>query len=340
MLSHKRTNSTRAYNIAVIRRNGLGDLLCTVPLLQYIHLSIPHASTTLFVDKRNAPLIPYLSYFENIVIFPGGNKYFSTLKTAWKFRSKRFDLAISAKTSPMKLMNIFLYTLGASNRTALVDDSWHSCLINQKIYHNPKTSLLHQALKSLHLVNPALDKIPQKLYPTIKTSTLIDKHRIYEKFLPPKFNENHSPLILISTSYNRPFSNPTEEIYLPTLNSLHKKQPLRVIISHLPKDTEHAQKLSSRLLCPSFPISTKNFSQFLSLIAASDLIFIGDGGTMHLAAALNKPQVTLFGQTRIEEWSPLSDRAICFYHPLHVRYIDKAKIIKALHHQINKFMPL
>lgn len=41
-------------NIAIIRRNGLGDLLCTVPLVHYLKETFPDASQTLFVDARNA----------------------------------------------------------------------------------------------------------------------------------------------------------------------------------------------------------------------------------------------------------------------------------------------
>jgi len=46
--------------IAVVRRNGLGDLLCAFPLINYFQKYQPDAQITLFVDKRNAPLIPYL----------------------------------------------------------------------------------------------------------------------------------------------------------------------------------------------------------------------------------------------------------------------------------------
>jgi heptosyltransferase III len=51
---------------------------------------------------------------------------------------------------------------------------------------------------------------------------------------------------------------------------------------------------------------------------------------MHLAAALDKPQVVLFGPTRIADWAPLSDRAVCLYYPGDVNQIPQQEIITAL----------
>ena len=40
-----------------------------------------------------------------------------------------------------------------------------------------------------------------------------------------------------------------------------------------------------------------------------DICFLGEGGSMHMAAALEIPQVVLFGTTSTITWSPLSEKA-------------------------------
>ena len=40
-----------------------------------------------------------------------------------------------------------------------------------------------------------------------------------------------------------------------------------------------------------------------------DICFLGEGGSMHMAAALGIPQVVLFGTTSTTTWSPLSEKA-------------------------------
>ena len=62
--------------VAIIRRNGLGDLLTALPLLSYIKEHFPDWSITLFVEERNAPLCPFLSPLAEIVVLKSkGKKY-------------------------------------------------------------------------------------------------------------------------------------------------------------------------------------------------------------------------------------------------------------------------
>ncbi len=153
--------------IAIVRRNGLGDLLCAYPLILYIQKNFKNPVITLFVDSRNAPLLPYLPSIDHSVIFrEKGNKYWRFYKTAAPYK-KQFDLAISAKTSPMKLNNCFLYWLKAKERIAYVEDNWHGRLINRPIFYNPREAQkAHQALKCLRTIAPHLNEVPREYYPT------------------------------------------------------------------------------------------------------------------------------------------------------------------------------
>src|ERR1700733_3395601 len=155
--------------IAIVRRNGLGDLLCAYPLILYLQNKMQGASITLFIDRRNAPLIPYLPPVDEFVVFPAkGNKYWNLFCMGRRYR-KKFDLAISAKTSPMKLNNLFLYWLKAKERIAYVDKSWHSLLINRPLPFDPiVTRTMHQALKGLKTIAPELEEVPKKFYPTLR----------------------------------------------------------------------------------------------------------------------------------------------------------------------------
>ena len=61
-----------------------------------------------------------------------------------------------------------------------------------------------------------------------------------------------------------------------------------------------------------------------------DLCFFGDGGSMHIAAALGISQVVLFGETSEITWSPLSDNSTILRDELDVNNIPINKILKAL----------
>ena len=61
-----------------------------------------------------------------------------------------------------------------------------------------------------------------------------------------------------------------------------------------------------------------------------DICFFGDGGSMHIAAALGVQQVVLFGHTSTTTWSPLSNMATVLEDKLNVNNIPTSKILDAL----------
>ena len=63
---------------------------------------------------------------------------------------------------------------------------------------------------------------------------------------------------------------------------------------------------------------------------AIDICLLGEGGSMHMAAALGVPQVVLFGFTSPTTWAPLSDNATVLNDKSNVNNIPKKLILKAL----------
>jgi ADP-heptose:LPS heptosyltransferase len=312
-------------NIAILRRNGLGDLLCAVPLVLYLQHNIPEAAITLFVDQRNAPLIPYLPPVKEVVIFSDkGNKYWNLLRTAFKYRNK-FELAISAKTSPMKLSNLFLYGLRAKERVAYVDHSWHSRLINRPFYYNhAKAKQMHQALKSLNLVAPNLNEMPEAFYPRISVPAEIKK--LYEKDQGVK----GKPVILLSASTTQFANRPSVERYTSFVNQLYDSTSFSVMVIAQAHDQARAHAISCGLRMENRVYFPRNFDEFMVLLDAADLFFVGDGGIAHIGAALGKQQVVLFGAINPAEWRPLSNKVEVFFHPLHVDHLSDQEISLAL----------
>jgi len=305
--------------IAIIRRNGFGDLLCAFPLILYLQKYKPETEITLFVDARNAPLIPYLPPVDKVVVLPAkGNKYLNLWRTARRFR-KRFDTAYSAKTSPMKLMNFFLYWLKAKKRVAYVDGSWHSRLINHPLpFNSVKSKRMHQALKGLKMVAPEFEVVPEELYPTLTIPS--GKKPIT---LP-------SPIVLVSATTTNPASRLDVDRYANILNRLHAEGPVSVLIIGQQQDERRANALRSRLQPPHVVHFPRSFEEFMLFLNAADFYFVGDGGVAHIGAALGKQAVVLYGEINPIEWRPLSKKMETFYHPTHVDHLNEETIIQAL----------
>ncbi len=301
--------------IGIVRRNGLGDLLCVMPLVNLCKERFPGCRVTLFVDERGAPLLPYLQGVDQaVVLSTHSNKYASLLKAAWAHRYKKFDLVISAKPSPMKMLNLFLYLLRGKNRIAYVDKAWHSKLINQPRAYDPQEEK-HQMVKSLRLLDPSFETVPLALRPRLKVK--------------PSF-KFEGPTIMVSVTNNRLGSTLDSDKTQRILNRAYHKKNFKVIINCEPIDFDRAKLLAQGLEMEAEVIPTPSFDTFVSLIASVDAFFIGDGGIMHLAAALDKPQVVLFGGTKIWEWAPLSEKAVCLSDPHNVNFIPEEIILQAV----------
>jgi ADP-heptose:LPS heptosyltransferase len=50
--------------------------------------------------------------------------------------------------------------------------------------------------------------------------------------------------------------------------------------------------------------ATERLPQLIGALAACDMVICSDGGASHLAAALGKPLVCLFGDSSPERWRP------------------------------------
>lgn len=316
-------------DIAIVRRNGLGDLVCTCPLIFYIKKNIPNSKITLFLDSWNAPLATYLPHIHNVVIFPErGNKYWRVLKTASKYR-KKFDLSISAKTSPMKLMNYFLFCLKAKDQIAYVDKSWSRHLINRPLLYDPEEAAQkHQALKTLQTLAPHLQTVPQDLYPKIHLPSEVKK-----KYPLPQFGQ---PLVLVSATTTREESRLEPLKYCRLLNRLYEKYFFTALIIGQKKDEPRALEISRGLKMEKQLHFPRNFDEFMVWLNAADLFFVGDGGVAHIGAALDKVVLALFGGVDPIQWSPLSPHAGTLYHPQNVNYLSDDLIFDALVEKFNE----
>ena len=73
-----------------------------------------------------------------------------------------------------------------------------------------------------------------------------------------------------------------------------------------PGDDEKAEEIKSRLgsRTPLVACRTEQLRELIGALAACDLAICADGGALHLAAALGKPVVCLFGDSPPERWRP------------------------------------
>ncbi len=302
-------------SVVIFRRNGLGDILCSIPLVLRCKELMPQAHISLCIEEKNRDLAPYLQGPDEVVLIAQRkNKYLEMALTIWPLRKRGIDIGISAKTTPMKLINRSLLALGAKYRIAYVEKKRDWC-VNCPVPNSLPTT--HQALRAIHLIDPQMDQLEPAYYPQLRRVGKV------ELFSPTT--------LLVSVSNNRAGSTISPSRYATFLNALAGIPSLGIIVNCLPKDRPQAEELVKRLQIPNHVYPTETLGDFLALLNSVDGVFTGDGGIVHLASALHKPLVALYGGTKPWEWGPLNSQATVLSHEHHVDEIDTGQIVNALH---------
>ena len=288
-----------AKSFAIFVRSSYGDLLMTDPLIKYIKRLNINNKITLFVEDNNAQLVEFMENIDSFYKIPSkGNKYLFFIFYGLKYRKNKYDVSIAAKTGVGSANGFFQYMLGAKKQISYISKTktWTDKLVNcpitysEEIYHRQ-----HYALGVLQLLDSKLTKIPDYLYPKLKSQ------------VSPR--KNLKPKLLISVSNNNDWCLLNNKTIASIINTISKEFKFDIYISALKSDYEIAVNLKKKIIPESTIKLTPLLKDYIKLIDSMDICFFGEGGSMHMAAALGIPQVVLFGTTSTTTWSPLSEKA-------------------------------
>jgi heptosyltransferase-2 len=90
----------------------------------------------------------------------------------------------------------------------------------------------------------------------------------------------------------------------PYFKELSRSLPLQTVILGSPKDAEAAQDILGKNL-----VGRTTLDEAINLVAGAEFVVSNDSGLMHIAAALGRPQVALFGSSSPAHTPPLSPAA-------------------------------
>lgn len=147
------------------------------------------------------------------------------------------------------------------------------------------------------------------------------------------------PLLLVSVSNKRFDCFLGVERYAIVLNKVFQQMPFRMVIAGIPKDLALAQALAKALSMPNATVLTGELDRVLILLEMVDACFIGEGGVGHMAAALNKPQLILYGRVSVEAWKPLAQHITCLFHPMTVKDLATDLLASELRQLLSRCYP-
>lgn len=305
--------------ILVIRRDNIGDLVCTTPIFSALRAHFPQAEICALVNSYNAAVLENNPDIDSVFTYtkakhrPPGKSvagiYWDRVKLILALRRKHFDYAILAGMPPSVPQALKLARLVHPRHIIGYGRAGHrSCKgIDLAIPYEGRESS-HETEDVFQLLAPLGIKGPLpslKIYPNPDKAT-----HSREKIAPPP----GKLVIGIHISARKPSQRWPIERFIGLITQLAKTQRLSFALFWSPGeennpmhpgDDRKAQEILSAV--EKFPVVAYPTHQLQDLIAGlsiCDALICSDGGAMHLAAGLGKPILCFFGKSNAVHWRP------------------------------------
>ena len=307
-------------NILIIRRDNIGDLICTTPLISNLRKSFPEANIDVFVNSYNSPVISENSEINNIYIYKKAKHkthnesilkiYMQRFSTYFAMRKKGIDIAILAGGAENKRSLKVAKMVGAKQIIGYsYSDSVDFGIITP--INIDKTEGMHEVELTNFLASPLGIKETPPACSLTPTPFYLDKAKTYLR--DNGLSENQQP-IGIHISARKPSNRWTEKNYVELIYQVWSKyqRPIMLFWSpgskdnplH-PGDDELAKSIQHQ--CENImllPYPTQSLEQLIAGLSLCGPVICSDGGAMHIAAAVGCPILCFFGDSDALRWHP------------------------------------
>ncbi|HED2337771.1 TPA: glycosyltransferase family 9 protein [Serratia liquefaciens] len=312
-------------NILIIRRDNIGDLVCTTPLIEGVKIAYPDAKLYLLINKVSQDVVKNNPHLEKVFVYKKAKHkaknettlgvYFERLMIFLQLRKIKFDAAILANPVPCKYSLRLAKMAGVSNIIG-------ADLGTPGIHHpfrKANFSGKHQVEHTFSYLSAITEQsIP---IPPVRVFLTAEERQQAAQRLQASL-PSVERICAVHISSRSPKRRWPIERYAEIINRLLAEPNTGVLIFWSPQGTLTPddigdQKRAEQLLalCQNERVALYPTASVRELLAGFDLcdrVLCSDGGQMHLAAALNKDMVVFFGDTDKESWHPWSGR----YHIL------------------------
>jgi heptosyltransferase II len=318
MLPQTNTQSARPKNILVRGTNWLGDAVMTTPALRRLRVAFPAARLTLLATPRTTGLFTGSSLVDSVLIY---HRQEEGVPAFWQMtrvlRAHQFDLALLFQNA---FEAALLAKLGEIPLRLGYAAQGRSLLLTHRLKRGKQHRNRHQVHDYLDLVllaerlypgNPATPLVPSDLLPTLHAN--IDQMQEAEVLLRQQGIETpRHPLIALNAgATNSRAKCWPEDRFAALADLLARRLQAQIIFVGAPSERENAARVLAQMQTRSALnlAGETSVMQLVGLLARCDLLISNDTGPAHIAAALGRPTLTLFGPTNEFETAPTGKRA-------------------------------
>lgn len=319
--------------ILVIRRDNIGDLICTTPLIRALRQQLPSAWIAVLVNRYNEPVLTGNPDINQIYAYQKAKHrgdeetllgiYWQRLKMLAELRRQRFDWVLLPGGAQKSALRFARFVAPARILTRIPEDAAAGAHeVEQTCHLLTRMGLHYEAPKERIVANQEI------------ISSTVAQVRSHLGWMP-------SRIIGIHISARKPSQRWPAERFVELIRNFPATPGTAFLLLWAPGsasdpkhpgDDEKAADIRSQLTAyPVVPVSTKKLEELIGALALCDNVICADGGAMHIAAALGKAIVCLFGHSSADQWRPWGVPYVLLQKNSHqVADISVAEVLESL----------
>lgn len=306
--------SAQPKRILVKEVNWLGDIVMSLPALRAIRKSFPDAHLTVLIKKELASFFDGSRWIDEVIPYGLRKGFLRGLadrsKIVRDLRARHFDLAILFPNSFDSALWPLMARIPA--RAGYARDA-RGLLLSHRTRATAEILEVHQVHYYLHMLGETLglkgssDEFTPDVDPAARERM--------EQFLSKRRKRPKAPLIAmaVAAAYGPAKEWPAER-FARTVDLLAEKHGAECVLVGAPSERRKSEEVASRSRAGAvLAAGDTTVGEAIAMLSLCSGFAGNDSGSMHVAGALGKPTVGIYGSTRADRTGPLGTQTRILY---------------------------
>ena len=307
---------TEPSSLLVVRRDNIGDLVCTTPLFTALRQRFPRCWLGAVVNSYNAAVLDGNPDLDAVVVYrklkhlDPGESALAALKERlaglWALRQRRLDYVLLATPDFVPRTAHLARLLGPRQVVGFSDGSAAARRLDLSVPLS-QVRAMHEVERVFSLAAHLGIEGPIPPLKVVAREDDVAK-------ATAAFEGRTGPRVAVQISTRRPAQRWPLERFVTLIERLQGLGAQCMLLwspgapdhPRHPGDDDKAAEIVQRLAgrVPVAAYRAGPLAELIGALAACDAVVTSDGGAMHLAAALGKPTVCFFGDMPPARWRP------------------------------------
>ncbi|MBI5826537.1 MAG: glycosyltransferase family 9 protein [Deltaproteobacteria bacterium] len=307
-------------SVLFIRRDNIGDLVCTTAAIRALRLKRPELKVGVIVNTYNAEVVRNNPDIDEVFVYEKGKHssgkgrlrvLAANLGLLLRVRASGYDVAIGCGYSYSARLARYTFLTGAGIRIGFAPPgrSRRGLFYNRPVSEPPTP--MHEVEAMMRLVVPlGIDGPPPNIFMR-PDSGEVERAGTYLSRAGLKRGER---LVAFHISSRKAVNRWPKERFRELGDMICAEFPdVKILLLWSPGgsdnplhpgDDDRAEWIMSTMRERPVAFRTTSLAELSAAISLASMVVCCDGGAMHMAAALGKPILTVWGSTDRRRWAP------------------------------------